>query len=293
MRVASAPGPVERAVLAELAPVFSVREVCAGGATLRVLEGGAGRPLILVHGRGNAASTWFPLLPELARHHRVLAVDLPGFGASSAPPSPRVHDARSAVAFFTDPLEAWLLREGLVGASIVGHSLGGRVALELALRGAARPDRLVLIGSMGLGPEASLVSRLFFTIGPERLARALGPRAFHKISHHADDALGRRLDALGFELYAKEGGRADAARAFRGINPLLGPVPHVRARLPEIEVETLVVWGEHDEVFPAPIAIAAAAALPRGRLHLAPLGHSPHLEDPAAVLPVLLGFLRE
>jgi pimeloyl-ACP methyl ester carboxylesterase len=284
--IPSSPGPVEASILADLSPTFRVRPVERDGATLRVLEGGEGPPLVLVHGRGNAATSWYPLLPELARTRRVLAVDLPGFGGSSG------HrfaggGVEAARGFFVDPIEAWLAAEGIAAPAVIGHSLGGLAAIELALRRRVAPSSLVLIGAMGLGPASTLVSRLFFHAGPERLARALGPALFTRAVPSPD----ARQGALGYELYAVPGGRPDASAAFDALLPLTGPAPHRRARLGEIEAPSLVLWGDHDEVFPAPVAIAASAALPRGELRIEPLGHSPHLEDPARVLPILTAFL--
>lgn len=282
------PGPVEAALLADLAPAFHARGVPTPSGPLRVIEGGAGAPLVLLHGRGSAATTWAPLLPRLARSHRVLAVDLPGFGASrghrlTAP------DPESALRFFVDPLEAWLLAEGLASPAIVGHSLGGLCALELALRARVSPRALVLIAPMGVGPEISAAARLFFLAGPERLARALGPARFAAL-------LGSTSPALSHELHAVAGGRPDAARAFMALVPLLGPVLHRRDRLAAIDAPALVIGGDRDEVFPAPLALGASALLPRGEIFIAPSGHAPHLdpdlEARARVIDRIEAFLR-
>jgi pimeloyl-ACP methyl ester carboxylesterase len=279
------PGPVEAALLAELAPTFSSRRVETPFGALRVLEGGAGPALILIHGRGNAATTWFPLLPALARTHRVLAVDLPGFGQSEARRF-RGGGFEAGLAFFTDAIESWLVAESLTRASIAGHSLGGLVAVELTRRGHVAPSRLALIGSMGLGSAMTHVTRVFFRLGPERLARRLGRAAFEQINPPPSTPEGARIGALGFELYAVAGGRPDASAAFDALCPLLGPAPHRADSLAQIDAPTLILWGDHDEVFPSPIAIAAAAALPHATLRIEPLGHSPHLEAPERALAI-------
>ena len=102
---------------------------------------------------------------------------------------------------------------------------------------------------------------------------------------------GARLGALGFELYAVRGGRHDASAAFDALCPLFGPVPHRAGSLAQISAPTLILWGDHDEVFPSPIAIAAAAALPHATLRIEALGHSPHLEAPERVLSIVEEFL--
>jgi pimeloyl-ACP methyl ester carboxylesterase len=284
------PGPVETAILAELHPVFSTRRFLQGAESLRILEGGSGPPLVLLHGRGSAAIGWFPLLRALARNRRVLAVDLPGFGQSSAPPF-RGEGFEAGAAYFTDPIEAWMRAERLDGAAVVGHSLGGLVTVELALRRRVAIGKIALIAPMGVGAAMTLGSRLFFRAGPERLARALGKGLFGALVPSPSTADPTRLAALFYELSAVAGGRPEASAAFDALHPVLGPVPNRLSRLSEIHVPALVIWGNHDEVFPAPLGIAAAAALPRSELHIEELGHAPHTEAPDRVLPMISAFL--
>ncbi|WP_437732611.1 alpha/beta fold hydrolase [Sorangium sp. So ce1335] len=291
--VVSRLGPAESAILAELAagaPPFAVHRRAALSATLRYLEGGSGPPVVLLHGRGNAATTWFPLLPELARRHRVIAVDLPGFGHASSPPF-EGGGFEEGLRFFTDPVEELLLELELGDAALVGHSLGALVAAEIALRRRARPRKLALIGAMGVGAVMTARSRAYFRAPPERLVRLLGAARFHRIHPPPPTPIGARLAALHGELYAVPDGRIAPVAAFNALFPAFGPVPNRLSRLGEIDAETLVLWGERDDVFPAPIGIAAAAAIPRATLRVLPLGHAPHLEDPALVLPELTAFL--
>jgi len=288
--MASRPGPVETEILAELSPTFTVRRRPAGNLTLRYLEGGHGNPICLLHGRGHAATMWLPYLAELARHHHVIAVDLPGFGHSSSSPFDD-GDAEKALRFFVEPIETLLGTLGLARAALIGHSLGALVAVELALRGAIAPDKLVLIDGMGLGPTMTTASRAFFRAGPERLARLLGARLFNRISPFPETPLGQRLAALEHELCTIPGGRPAPTAAFNALFSMRGPVFHRRERLREISAPTQLVWGEKDAAFPAPVAIAAAAAIPGARLRMEPLGHSPHLEAPERVLPLLRDFL--
>ncbi|WP_257460784.1 alpha/beta fold hydrolase [Archangium lipolyticum] len=249
-----------------------------GGGTLRVLEGGEGPPVVLLHGRGNAASMWFPLLPELARKHRVLAVDLPGFGSSSVPQGPLRTD-EDGLRYFVEPVEEVLSTLAPGPMTLVGHSLGGLVSLELALRGRVPVERLVLVDAMGLGPEMGLDARLFFRVGPERVARVLGPKLFGRIAPLPDSPVNRRLMALAHELLTVPGGRPEATRAFNSLVPLTGDVFHRFARLGEVKQPTLLFWGEHDTVLPVSLAEAALKLMPGARLVRVPAGHSPHLEQ--------------
>jgi pimeloyl-ACP methyl ester carboxylesterase len=291
--VASRPGPIEADVLAELSPTFTARRRVAGNVTLRYLEGGSGSPVCLLHGRGHAATMWFPLMRELAQKHHVLAIDLPGFGHSSAAPFPRGShgDPEAGLRFFVEPIETLLGQLHMPQAALVGHSLGGFVALEVALRRALAPNRLVLIDGMGLGPEMSAMARLYYRAGPERLARRAGARVFKRLSPLPDTPLGQRLAGLEHELCAVPGGRQPASDAFDTLYGLRGPAFNRRARVAEVRAPALLLWGERDRALPSPLGIDAAARLPSGRVEMLPLGHSPHLEDPARVAALVTEFL--
>jgi pimeloyl-ACP methyl ester carboxylesterase len=187
---------------------------------------------------------WFSLLPQLARGHRVLAVDLPGFGCSSSPQLP-LKTAEDGLRFFVEPVEEVLSTLGPKPLTLMGHSLGGLVSLELA-----------------------------------RVARVLGPKLFGRIAPLPDTPLNRRLMAMEYELMAVPGGRPEATRAFNTLVPLTGGVFHRFERLGEVKQPTLLLWGEHDTVLPVSLAEGAEKALPQARLAREPAGHSPHLERP-------------
>lgn len=285
------PGPVETTLLAELAPGFTARFTHAGGARLRYLEGGSGPAAVLVHGRGNAASMWLPVLTALARHHRVLAVDLPGFGLSTTPPDEPA-TAEDALAFFARPVEALLESLDLGPVAVVGHSLGAMVGVELALRSRVSVERLALIGPMGVGPSMTLGSRVFFRLGPERVARFLEQKGYARLFPPPKHPLGPRLAALDYELLTAPGGRVPASRAFNRLFPLFGPAFHLGDSLGQVKAPTLILWGQRDEVFPVAAAPEVAARFRDARLLTPPLRHSPHLERPDEVLPLLSDFLR-
>lgn len=287
------PGPLEAYILGQLAPAVKAHThwLTSGGA-LRVLEGGEGPPVVLLHGRGHAAAMWFSYLTVLARGRRVLAMDLPGFGLSSAPEG-ALRTAEDGVRFFTEPVEELLRTLAPGPVAVVGHSLGGLVAVELALRGKVPVERLVLIDSMGLGPEMTPLARGFFRAGPERVARTLGPRLFDRLLPPPETPLGRRLGALGYELLAVPGGRPRAAKAFNTLVPLVGGVFHRGEQLASVKQPVLLVWGEKEDTLPVSLAVDAAKRLPEVRLLRVMAGHSPHLERPEVVLPALKAFLED
>lgn len=286
------PGPVERAILESLGPGFRTRAIDAGGCALRLLEGGQGSPVVLLHGRGHAASIWFPLLPGLAKKHRLLALDLPGFGTS---PAPRFAGStpEEALRYFVDPLERALHRLALPPFAIVGHSLGALCAVELALRETLPISRLALIGAMGLGPEMTFASRAFFKTGPERLARVLGPSLFARMLPGGRNENSRRVFELEYELLSIEGGRPEPDRAFNCFFGMSGPAFHLQPRLNDLRPRTLLLWGRFDPAFPAVTAVEAAGAIRDNEMHIERGGHSPHLEAPEHTLKLLADFLRD
>ncbi|MFN7134961.1 MAG: alpha/beta fold hydrolase [Myxococcales bacterium] len=280
---------MERSILDALHG-FHTRFVHAGTCALRVLEGGEGPPLVLLHGRGHAATIWFPLLPSLAARFRVLALDLPGFGSSAAPPFTG-STPQDALRYFADPLEHALRGLSSAPAAIVGHSLGAMCAVELALRRNLPLASLSLIGGMGLGPEMTFASRAFFKTGPERLARALGPRLFARMLPAGTNENARRVFELEYELLSVEGGRPEPERAFNLFFGMSGPAWNLQPRLNDLTLPVMLLWGRFDAAFPAVTAIEAASAIRQNEMHIESGGHAPHLERPAAILPLLLDFL--
>lgn len=230
---------------------------------------------------------WAPFITAFRDRAPVIAFDLPGFGHSGASAEPP-RSQEDALSFFARPIEAALEEVGPL--VIVGHSLGGLCALELALHKKLDVAGLVLIGSMGLGPYVSPRARTYLQVGPERLARIAsrlrtsGPG----VSHAAKDA---DMAALRHELHAVPGGRPRAKRAFDRLVPLFGDAISRRDRLAELGMPLLLVWGDHDEAFPLPIAMAAQALCPQAELEVLPAGHSPHLEVPEQVIARLEDFL--
>ena len=153
---------------AKLIPGFEERFAEAKGSRLRYLLGGSAEapPIVLVHGLGGAAGNWIELAPLLARRHRVLVPELPGHGLST--PLPAVPN----LGVFADRIGLLAEREGMLPAGVVGHSLGGVVALRLALR---RPDdvtALVLAAGAGISSttrRAKYGLRILGLIGPRRM----------------------------------------------------------------------------------------------------------------------------
>jgi len=292
--VVSRPGPVEMQILDALSPTMIARRRVACGVNLRTLETTSphhGHAVVLLHGRGHASTIWAPIAAKLAERRTVLAADLPGFGHSASPPFLSSHDGMAGLSFFSRPIGEWLVGRGDASIVLVGHSLGGLVALQLALERRLPVAALVLVDAMGLSPTVTLKSRLYLRTGPERIAsvrsllgidRALRPRA---------GDLEASLLPLRHELLTTRGGRPQASRAFNAMLPLTGDAFHLRDRLGDVDVPVLLVWGERDDAFLLPVAIDAQTRMPRAELVTLDAGHSPHIEMPARTCSAIDAFL--
>lgn len=225
-------------------------------------RGGSGPPLVLLHGLGLSWRWWRPVLGALERRHEVVALDLPGFGAS-----PPLRDARPTPARLADAVERELDSLGLDAPALVGNSLGGWLALELARRG--RAARVVAIAPSGL------------ELPPER-------------------AYVIALNEL-MRLRARVGAR-EAAREVR----TFGRSPGFQATLAwtvgasvpgflaEVRVPVRIAFGTHDVMLGAFTAPRFAAAIPGAELVPLPgLGHVPMHDDPARVARTILTFTAE
>jgi pyruvate dehydrogenase E2 component (dihydrolipoamide acetyltransferase) len=243
-------------------------------------------PLVFLHGLGGSQSTWQALLPSLVERRRVCALDLPGHGQSD---KPTPAEANYSLAGLAGAVSEALAALNLSPAILVGHSLGGAVAISLAL---ARPDLvrgLVLVDSAGLGDEISpdLLERV--AAEPSRSeARRLLELFFHDHRFILDSGIDET-----YQAHVAPGGlealRATAAASFGPAGQRTG----LPRRLGELRMPVLIIWGAEDRVIPAAHAAAGAAAIAGARsLVLAGVGHVPQIEDADGVARAIEGFLE-
>jgi len=262
------------------------------GVRLRYFVGGSGRPLLLVHGLGGAASNWTGLAPLLARRHRLLVPDLPGHGSSEALP------AVAGLEPFADRVALLAEREGMLPAPVVGHSLGGMVVLRLALRRPADVEAVVLAAAAGLSIGNVLGRQLlsvFTTVRPGRVAaryrslvsrsRVLRRLVFGFVS--VADPIGLTDEAvegfLGAQLLHTDLG--SAWRALRADDP--------RQELEAVDCPVLVLWGAEDVQLPLGDAFEYTRRL-RARLRVIPgCGHLLIGERPDACARAIEDFLGD
>jgi pimeloyl-ACP methyl ester carboxylesterase len=269
------------------------RWVRVDGRWANVVELGAGPPILFVHGLSGCWQNWLAQLPEFAARHRVIAVDLPGFGASEMPAR---EISIAGYAAFLDRLCTLLgVDEPL---TVVGNSMGGFVAAELAIAVPERVERLVLVSAAGISsdrirrePVLTVARGIGLLTGwaasrHEALARRPGLRevALRFVVRHP-----RRLSApLAFELMQGSG----KAGFLPALSALIG-YP-LRDRLEQVVCPTLVVWGEDDRVIPVKDAARFERLIPDARAVVLPdTGHVAMLERPVLFNGLLEGFIGE
>jgi pimeloyl-ACP methyl ester carboxylesterase len=260
-----------------------------GAPALTRHRGGSGQPLVLVHGLGLSWRSWQPVLNALEDRHDVVAIDLPGFGES--PPLPdRVPPTPSRLA---DAVESELDRLGLDATAVVGNSLGGWIALELARRG--RATRAVVISPSGL--ESPLERALVIALNEQTRLRArvgalLGQTLTAPVLSRVMLFGGLRSQPWRLSPEAAAGDLHDFAYS-PGFQSALNSSVATRAPtwLGEIQVPVRVAYGTLDLMLGVFTAPRFAAAIPGAELVPLPaLGHVPMLDDPELVARTILDF---
>jgi len=271
------------------------------GTRTHVLEMGAGDPVILLHGYGDSLATWRYTMPALARHHRVVAVDLPGFGRSQ----PSTHrPLLDWYAHWTEELIAKVAPRGR--ASLVGNSVGAAIALDTAVRTPLRVSRLVLVDCAGLGSGVPLWWRLVFAqrfrLHPlaEPAARALPRAVLERIVAEVYSTLvfhrPNSVDATCARDFAAN--HATAARLQHLLDlgrDIVGELAsgHLMRDAATLRVPTLILWGKQDGLIPVQHGIDLHHRVPDSQLYLVDdCGHCPQLERPAEFSNAVERFLQ-
>jgi len=252
--------------------------------------------LVLVHGIAGSSQTWEEVIPALARDHTVIAPDLLGHGESA---KPRGDYSLGAYASGIRDLLAVL---GHDRATIVGHSLGGGVAMVFAYQFPERTERLVLVDSGGLGKDVSLALRAASLPGSEIVLPLLFSTPLVRAGGAIAGALGRlglrggpdmEEIARGISGFCDVGTRTAFVHTVRAVIDPLGQRVSARDRLYLADgMPTLIVWGDCDRIIPIEHGRAAAELISGARLEVFPAaGHFPHRDDPLRFVEVVRDFL--
>jgi pimeloyl-ACP methyl ester carboxylesterase len=272
-----------------------LHQVEVDGTPVNYVDIGEGElePIVFVHGLGGQWQNWLENIPRAALERRVIAVDLPGFGRT---PMPR---ERVTISGFGRCVDALCENLSLGRVDMVGNSMGGYVAAEVAIQFPERIDQLILVSAAGI-TSADIARRPIYTAG--RIATAMvsyGAARHRQIasrpkSRHMALALVARYPSLlradlAFEGFFKGAGKPgfdDALRACLEYD--------FRDRLPEIRQPTLIVWGEKDSIIPVKDAAEFERLIPDSRkVVMRDTGHIPMAERPGTFNDLMMEFLAE
>ena len=267
------------------------------GRPVTYVQAGSGPLLLLVHGMAGTYENWREVIEPLSRAHTVIAPDLPGHGSSA----PGAGDY--SIGALAAGLRDLLIALGHERATLVGHSLGGGIAMQFAYQFPEMTERLVLVSSGGLGPEVSAILRAAALPGADLFIAATA-----RPGRSVGSALARGLSVVGLRP------NADIAEVARGYASLENPERraaflasvrsvigtggqrvHAGDRLYLAEgMPVLIIWGERDPIIPLHHGENAHETIPGSRLEVFEgVGHLPQLEAPGRFIAVLERFIAE
>jgi pimeloyl-ACP methyl ester carboxylesterase len=268
------------------------------GFQMSYVTGGHGEPIVLLHGLGSDSGTWRRILPELAQHYTVYAPDMFGCGLSDKPKIAYTIEAMAHyIRLFMDAVE-------IERAHLIGHSLGGGIAMQTVYFSEDRVHRVVLVDSGGLGHDLHWLLRISTLPGANLIIGLLThPRSgvitlaqrLERRRHIGEDSDYESLVPLILRRLRELETRQSFLRMIRAVGNLSGqkvsalPLLTERAATP-----FLLIWGEKDRIIPPTHAYAARARIPNSLVAVIPDSyHQPHIESPEQFCRLTLDFLQE
>jgi pimeloyl-ACP methyl ester carboxylesterase len=243
---------------------------------IRLMRGGTGAPLLFLHGAGGAG-IWLPSMSALAKKFDVLAPEHPGFGASDTPPW--LDNVADLAYFYLDFLEQLDLR----GVHLVGSSLGGWIAAELAVRNSTRLASLTLIGSAGIYVDGVEQVDTFLCTEEQRIRDLF-----------FDQDLAEAVIASSERPEFEDANIKNRTTAAKLLWQPRSHDPNLRKWLHRISVPTLLLWGADDKLVPRPYAFAFHRLIPGSKAIILPdCGHLPHVEKGEEFVSELEAFIGE
>ncbi|QEW06623.1 alpha/beta fold hydrolase [Nitrincola iocasae] len=253
----------------------------AGSIETAYLSSGAGQPLILLHGAGAGAVTWYPSIGAISKHFHVIAPDIVGYGESDKP------EASYDRAYFSKWLKDFLSALNIPKVHIVGLSQGGAVALQFVLDNPEMVDKLVLVDSGGLGAQptlAAFLGMIWLNSFPSSLANRFFSRYLLFDPENRDPNHGW----YSIDVLKRKGGK----NAFKqGRGSAVSEIP--KASLRKIQNKTLVIWGESDRLFPVEYGVSSTSEIANAKfLKIKDAGHLPLMDQTDTFNEAVVDFLN-
>jgi pimeloyl-ACP methyl ester carboxylesterase len=277
---------------------YPYEEIEIHGHRVAFQRAGEGPVLLLVHGITSSADCWREVIPALAEDHHVIAPDLLGHGRSAKP------RGDYSLGAYASGIRDLLLALGQDRATVVGHSLGGGVAMQFSYQFPERTERLALVSSGGLGEEVHLLLRAASLPLSEFVLPLLASQPLLDAGRWVSRTLGRvgvnagadvAEMARGYASLSDRDARAAFVHTLRSIVDPTGQRVSARDRLYlASEIPTQIVWGERDPIIPVAHGHEAQKLIPGSRMDVIPdAGHFPMLDDPAGFVRILSDFVDE
>ena len=270
------------------------KKISLSGINVHFVEAGKGPPLLFLHGLGGSWKDWSANLPAFAATRRVMAMDFPGFGDSDKP------EVKYSIEWLTDIVENFLREKKLKQVNVIGHSMGGLVALDLAARPNSPVKRLIVTDVVGIGDKSEFISYAMTKkiMGPETRWESFEKFLQEEFRAMVDSFVKDQKPKTARDFF-----ESVPKNPFTG-NPFLPMTPNVqltasiidfdiRPKLASIRQPTLILWGAKDPVAPPQDASFLHKELASSTLILFPdSGHSPMKENPALFNQELGKFLQ-
>ena len=255
--------------------------------------GNDGSTVLLIHGIGGSLEDWILNADSLAKHHHVYALDLVGYGHSDKP------SASYSFTYMAQFIKDFMKAESIDRASLIGHSLGGGISLQFSLQFPSKVEKLVLVGSAGLGKQVTFLLRvLTLPIIGKLLARPSrkGTANFLKECLYDPALVTDELVEFSYSLASLPGAQEALLSTVRTLGNIRGmrkdALHPIVDNLSSITVPTLIFWGQQDRILPVAHAQVAENKIPNSQLQIFDsCGHFPQLERPEEFNSIVLKFL--
>lgn len=279
-------------------PSLSVKQIIVNNLTINYAELGQGPSLLLIHGANMGWGQWHPNIAELSKSYAVCAIDLPGAGASSTINFRKVNFQRD----FVDVVEAFIHKKKLNNLNIIGHSLGGWIALQLTTRPLVNVNKIILVDALGFTNyrplRHSLIAIYLFAKLLSITAMKPNKKNMNKFLSdvlHNKTALQESFVEYFYEAVMTEKGRHPFLLINRltdifGINKDL----LLTKKFPNLTNKVLIISGDKDRLIPYSSAAAGFALIPEAKIHIFKnVGHVPSLEASQEFNNLVLNFLKQ
>jgi len=271
------------------------KKINLSGVNLHYVEAGKGPPLLFLHGLGGSWKDWSANLPAFAATYRVIAVDFPGFGGSDQP------EMKYSVEWFTEVVEKFIQEQKLDPVNLVGHSMGGLVALNLAARPDSRVKKLIITDAVGIGEKAEFISYVMTKkiMGPETRWESFEGFLKDEFRGMVESFIKDQKPKTARDFFESVPKNPFTGNRFLPMTPSVQMTASIidfdiRAKLASIRQPTLILWGAKDPVAPPQDASLLKKEILQSRLVLFPdSGHSPMIEHPSLFNQELGKFLQE